>query len=50
MTSNRLTRTDHFAERVDGWLSLSGGQLGAVASTRSPPNGSSRASPSRSSR
>ncbi len=29
MTSNRLVRTDFFASRVDGWLSLSGGRLGA---------------------
>ena len=28
MTSNRLLRTDFFATRVDGWLSLSGGRLG----------------------
>ncbi len=28
MTSNRLVRTDFFRERVDGWLSLSGGRLG----------------------
>jgi hypothetical protein len=28
MTSNRLLRTDYFADRVDGWLSLSGGRLG----------------------
>jgi len=29
MTSNRIIRTDFFAQRVDGWLSLSGGRLGA---------------------
>ncbi|MGA3189254.1 MAG: alpha/beta hydrolase, partial [Bryobacteraceae bacterium] len=29
MTSNRLIRTDFFKQRVDGWLSLSGGRLGA---------------------
>lgn len=29
MTSNRLVRTDFFQQRVDGWLSLSGGRLGA---------------------
>jgi len=29
MTSNRLVRTDFFKQRVDGWLSLSGGRLGA---------------------
>jgi hypothetical protein len=28
MTSNRLVRTDYFKQRVDGWLSLSGGRLG----------------------
>ena len=28
MTSNRIVRTDYFKEKVDGWLSLSGGRLG----------------------
>src|SRR5687767_9505779 len=28
MTSNRLLRTDFYASRVDGWLSLSGGRIG----------------------
>jgi hypothetical protein len=28
MTSNRLVRTDYFKDKVDGWLSLSGGRLG----------------------
>ena len=28
MTSNRLLKTDFFASRVDGWLSLSGGRIG----------------------
>ena len=28
LTSNRLVRTDFFKQRVDGWLSLSGGRLG----------------------
>jgi pimeloyl-ACP methyl ester carboxylesterase len=28
MTSNRLLQTDYFKERVDGWLSLSGGRIG----------------------
>jgi len=28
LTSNRLVRTDFFKDRVDGWLSLSGGRLG----------------------
>src|SRR5580704_18379360 len=30
MTSNRLIRTDFFKQRVDGWLSLSGGRLGGA--------------------
>jgi hypothetical protein len=29
MTSNRIVRSDFFKDRVDGWLSLSGGRLGA---------------------
>jgi pimeloyl-ACP methyl ester carboxylesterase len=28
MTSNRLVRADFFKDKVDGWLSLSGGRLG----------------------
>ncbi|HST19500.1 MAG TPA: alpha/beta hydrolase [Blastocatellia bacterium] len=28
MTSNRLLRTEFFKDKVDGWLSLSGGRLG----------------------
>jgi pimeloyl-ACP methyl ester carboxylesterase len=28
LTSNRLLRTDFFKDRVDGWVSLSGGRLG----------------------
>ena len=36
MTSNRLLRTDFYAQRVDGWLSLSGGRIGPA--TR-PPEG-----------
>jgi hypothetical protein len=28
MTSNRIVRTDFFKEKVDGWVSLSGGRLG----------------------
>ena len=28
MTANRLLNTPYFADRVDGWLSLSGGRLG----------------------
>src|SRR5687768_16693292 len=31
MTSNRLLRTDFYAQRVDGWLSLSGGRIGPAA-------------------
>jgi hypothetical protein len=30
MTSNRLLGQDFFRDRVDGWLSLSGGRLGAI--------------------
>lgn len=30
MTSNRLLMTDFYANRVDGWLSLSGGRIGPV--------------------
>jgi pimeloyl-ACP methyl ester carboxylesterase len=40
LTSNRLLRTDFFRNRVDGWLSLSGGRLGGNpgrASTFGPP-------------
>lgn len=42
MTSNRLVRTDFFKDRVDGWLSLSGGRLGGNpgrSSTFSPTGG-----------
>jgi len=28
LTSNRIIRTDYFKDKVDGWLSLSGGRLG----------------------
>ncbi|HUK90813.1 MAG TPA: alpha/beta hydrolase [Blastocatellia bacterium] len=28
LTSNRILRTDYFKDKVDGWLSLSGGRLG----------------------
>jgi hypothetical protein len=31
MTSNRIVRTDFFKDKVDGWLSLSGGRLGGAA-------------------
>lgn len=30
MTSNRLLGSDFFKERVDGWLSLSGGRIGPI--------------------
>ncbi len=42
MTSNRLLRTDFFKDKVDGWLSLSGGRLGGNpgrSSTFSPVSG-----------
>jgi pimeloyl-ACP methyl ester carboxylesterase len=40
MTSNRLLNTDYFAQRVDGWLSLSGGRIGAAprAANAGPPS------------
>jgi pimeloyl-ACP methyl ester carboxylesterase len=49
-TSNRLLRTDFFKDRVDGWLSLSGGRLGgspgrAANAGRPRPAGSSSAPP-----
>ncbi len=40
MTSNRIVRTDFFKDKVDGWLSLSGGRLGGSpgrAGTFGPP-------------
>lgn len=40
MTSNRILRTEFFEDRVDGWLSLSGGRLGgnpARAESAGPP-------------
>lgn len=42
MTSNRLLRTDYFKDRVDGWLSLSGGRLGQaqIVEGFGPPGGS----------
>ncbi len=46
MTSNRIVRTDFFKDRVDGWLSLSGGRLGESpgrASTFGPPRTASAA-------
>lgn len=30
MTANRLLQTEFFANRVDGWLSLSGGRIGPI--------------------
>jgi pimeloyl-ACP methyl ester carboxylesterase len=48
MTSNRLVRTDFFKDRVDGWLSLSGGRLGGSPGRASfgnigaPPAGGGR--------
>jgi pimeloyl-ACP methyl ester carboxylesterase len=42
MTSNRLLGSDFFKERVDGWLSLSGGRIGPIelpASFFSPNRG-----------
>jgi hypothetical protein len=42
ITSNRLVRTDFFKDRVDGWLSLSGGRLGGNpgrSSTFAPTGG-----------
>ncbi|MDH5675909.1 MAG: alpha/beta hydrolase [Myxococcales bacterium] len=49
MTSNRLLRTDYFAERVDGWLSLSGGRIGGIELPKSffPPAKDGQAPPSR---
>lgn len=39
MTSNRLLNTPYFADRVDGWLSLSGGRIGPAprAADAGPP-------------
>jgi pimeloyl-ACP methyl ester carboxylesterase len=42
LTSNRLVRTAFFKDRVDGWLSLSGGRLGGQPG-RSPTWGPPRA-------
>ena len=49
MTSNRILRSDFFKQRVDGWLSLSGGRLGGnpERAARSGPPRSSTASSSR---
>lgn len=62
LTSNRIVRTDFFKQRVDGWLSLSGGRLGgspgrspswgpprtpsAAAPAPSPTGGAASATPS----
>ncbi|HLW52848.1 MAG TPA: alpha/beta hydrolase [Candidatus Angelobacter sp.] len=43
LTSNRLVRTAFFKDKVDGWLSLSGGRLGGQPG-RSPSWGPPRAS------
>ncbi|MFN0120100.1 MAG: alpha/beta fold hydrolase [Blastocatellia bacterium] len=49
MTSNRIVRTDFFKDRVDGWLSLSGGRLGgnpgrgATFAPAGPPPGAAPA-------
>jgi pimeloyl-ACP methyl ester carboxylesterase len=47
MTSNRILRTDFFRDKVDGWLSLSGGRLGGNPgrSTTFSPVGSPGAAP-----
>jgi hypothetical protein len=48
LTSNRIVRTEFFANRVDGWLSLSGGRLGgspgrgSFAGLATPPGGGAR--------
>jgi hypothetical protein len=47
MTSNRIVRTDFFKDKVDGWLSLSGGRLGGNpgrAGSFGPPRAASAAS------
>ena len=46
MTSNRIVRTDFFKDKVDGWLSLSGGRLGGSpgrAASFGPPRTASPA-------
>ncbi len=48
MTSNRIVRTDFFKDKVDGWLSLSGGRLGGSpgrASSFGPPRTASTETP-----
>jgi len=46
MTSNRIVRSDFFKDKVDGWLSLSGGRLGGSpgrAASFGPPRTASTA-------
>lgn len=57
MTSNRIVRTEFFKDKVDGWLSLSGGRLGGspgragsfgpprAAATAGSPSSTSGATP-----
>ena len=55
MTSNRVVCTDFFKDKVDGWLSLSGGRIGPApiapdffgpsGPPAAPPGGGSRARP-----
>jgi pimeloyl-ACP methyl ester carboxylesterase len=50
MTSQRLLNTEYFADRVDGWLSLSGGRMGPTprsenAGRPSPPGTQPRPRP-----
>src|SRR5215472_7509919 len=48
MTSNRIVRTDFFKDKVDGWLSLSGGRLGGNpgrAASFGPPRATAPGSP-----
>jgi pimeloyl-ACP methyl ester carboxylesterase len=51
MTSNRIVRTDFFKDKVDGWLSLSGGRLGgnpgrgATFAPTGPPPGAAATAP-----
>ncbi len=55
MTSNRIVCTDYFKDKVDGWLSLSGGRIGPAALSPSffrgraapPPLGSGQAAGAR---
>jgi hypothetical protein len=48
MTSNRIVRTDFFKDKVDGWLSLSGGRLGGSpgrGATFAPTGGAAPGAP-----